>query len=384
MYDLNEEQRAAVDEVAALADEVLGPNAEEIDDRAAFPEENIEALADAGFLGLTVPEEFGGMGLGLRTSVAVLDEIGQRCPSTGMIYLMHLAGIAAYNHNPEVAESQLRAAADGDHLTTLAWSEFGSRSHFWAPVSKEEDKGERVEIDAQKSWVTAAGHADGYVVSTGWADGEEPTETMLYLVEQGDGPLDAGDTWDVLGLRGNSASPMQIDGLDIPKDRTLCEPGAGMEVMLEVVLPVFQLGNAAISLGISEAACEITRDHITGTELEHEGKTLADLPKLRERVARMRIETDKLRAHLESVVTSVENPGPKTQLLVLESKASASDTSREVTEIGMKACGGAAYGKAIPLERFFRDARASHVMAPSTDVLHDFVGKAVCGMEVMS
>lgn len=383
MYNLNEDQQKAVDEVSAISDDVLAENAPEVDEEAAYPEENIEALAEAGLLGLTVPEKFGGMGHGLRTSLAVLDEIGQRCPSTGMVYLMHLSGIAAYNNRPEVAERQLREAAEGDHLTTLAWSEFGSRSHFWAPVSKEEDRGDEVRIDAQKSWVTSAGRADGYVVSTGWSDGETNTDSMLYLVEDDDGDLDAGETWDVLGMRGNSASPMSIEDLDIPKDRALCEPGAGMQVMLEVVLPHFQVGNSAISLGISEAACEITREHITGTELEHEGETLSNLPKLRERLARMRIETDKLRAHLESVVSAVENPGPKTQLLVLQSKAAASDTAREVTELGMKACGGAAYGKAIPLERFFRDARASHIMAPSTDVLHDFVGKALCGMEVL-
>ncbi len=383
MYRLTADQREIVEEAAALGDETLSPNASGIDEDASFPEENLRALGQAGFLGLTIPEAYGGMGQGLRTACAVLDELARRCPSTAMVYFMHLSAIAAYLERPESSEPWLRSAADGEHLTTLAWSEFGSRSHFWAPVSRERVDGDRVTLNADKSFVTAAGHADGYVVSTGWAEAESPTESMLYLVLDDDGGLSALGEWDALGMRGNASTPMKLEDVVIPRDRALCDPGAGMRVMLEVVLPVFQLGNAAISVGIAEAACGIARDHVTDSRLEHEDSSLADLPNQRARLARMRIETDRARAHLAGVIDAVEDPGPRTQLLVLESKAAAAEAAREVTEIAMNACGGAAYGKALPLERFFRDARAPGIMAPTTDVLHDFIGKALCGMEVM-
>lgn len=383
MYRLTTDQQEIVDQAGGLADETLLPNAAGVDEEARFPEENIEALGEAGFLGLTIPEAYGGMGQGLRVACAVLDQLARRCPSTAMVYFMHLSAIAAYLERPESSEPHLRSAAEGQHLTTLAWSEFGSRSHFWAPVSREQVDGDRVTLDADKSFVTAAGHADGYVVSTGWAEAASPTESMLYLVLDDDGGLTPLGEWDALGMRGNASTPMKLEGVEIPRDRALCDPGAGMQVMLEVVLPVFQLGNAAISLGIAEAACEIARDHVTESRLEHEGSSLADLPNQRARLARMRIETDRARAHLSAVVDAVEEPGPQTQLLVLESKAAAAETAREVTEIAMNTCGGAAYGKALPLERYFRDARAPGIMAPTTDVLHDFIGKALCGMEVM-
>ena len=383
MYRLTAHEQEIVDEAAALADETLLPNAAQIDEEARFPAENLRALGDAGFLGLTIPEEYGGMGQGLRVACAVLDELARRCPSTAMVYFMHLSAIAAYLERPGASEPHLRSAARGEHLTTLAWSEFGSRSHFWAPVSREEVDGDRVTLDADKSFVTAAGHADGYVVSTGWAEAESATESMLYLVLDDDGGLTPQGEWDALGMRGNASTPMKLEDVVIPRDRALCDPGAGMQVMLEVVLPVFQLGNAAISLGIAEAACEIARGHVTESRLEHEGSSLADLPNLRARLARMRIETDRARAHLSAVIDAVEEPGPQTQLLVLQSKAAAAETARDVTEIAMDTCGGAAYGKALALERYFRDARAPGIMAPTTDVLHDFIGKALCGMEVM-
>ena len=87
------------------------------------------------------------------------------------------------------AATHLRAAADGAHLSTLAWTERGSRSHFWAPVSQAVAEDGAVAVSADKSFVTSAGHADGYVVSTRWADAAAPTETMLYLVLRGDAGL---------------------------------------------------------------------------------------------------------------------------------------------------------------------------------------------------
>jgi alkylation response protein AidB-like acyl-CoA dehydrogenase len=96
----------------------------------------------------------------------------------------------------------------------------------------------------------------------------------------------------------------------------------------------------------------------------------------------MRIATDRARAHLVSALDAVENPGPATMLMVLEIKASASETAIQVTDVGMRACGGAAFSKQLGLERYFRDARAASVMAPTTDHAYEFIGRALCGMEL--
>jgi alkylation response protein AidB-like acyl-CoA dehydrogenase len=116
--------------------------------------------------------------------------------------------------------------------------------------------------------------------------------------------------------------------------------------------------------------------------MEHLNNRLADLPNLRARLAQMRIETDRARAHLVSVIDSVESPGPMTTLLVLESKAAAGESAIKVTDLGMATCGGAAFSRHLSVERNFRDARASSVMAPTADVLHEFIGRALCGMEL--
>src|SRR5205085_8555898 len=126
--------------------------------------------------------------------------------------------------------------------------------------------------------------------------------------------------------RGNASAPMKLNDVFLPTDRAVCEPGKGFDFMLGVVLPWFQLGNAAVSVGVSEAAVQGTTAHLTAKGFQHLGTKLADLPNLRARLAKMRIETDKARAHLAKAIEAVEAGDPTATLLVLESKASASET----------------------------------------------------------
>jgi alkylation response protein AidB-like acyl-CoA dehydrogenase len=133
---------------------------------------------------LTLPEEIGGLGGGPKELVEVLSGLAGACGSTAMIYLMHIsAAMTVAAAPPEGLPDVLPALATGRSLGTLAFSETGSRSHFWAPVSKARHSGSDVRVDARKSWVTSAGHADLYVISTGNADADSvdlfafPSET---------------------------------------------------------------------------------------------------------------------------------------------------------------------------------------------------------------
>ncbi|MFQ3677830.1 MAG: acyl-CoA dehydrogenase, partial [Fimbriimonadaceae bacterium] len=256
------------------------------------------------------------------------------------------------------------------------------RSHFWAPVSQAQDDGEYVVLNGIKSWVTSAGHADGYVATTRAAGADNPMAITLYLIDGADGGFRIESAWDSLGMRGNASAPMVMEGLRLPKTRALTAEGQAMDTMMGAVLPTFAVGNSAVSVGCCEAAVGATRSHLTGKKLEHLGQSLADLPNLRERLAKMRLRTDQARAYLATAVDALESGDPAAMLWALGTKAQAADAALEVTDIGMRACGGAAFSKHLGLERIFRDARAMAVMAPTSDVLHDFVGKALCGMEL--
>ena len=383
MYRLNDEQQRVVSDAAVVADVTIRPRAARVDLDAAFPRQSIAALGERGLLGLTIPAAYGGLGHGMRTMAATIDAVAQRCPSTAMVYLMHLCGVACYAAAPLKTTNLLREAAAGKHLSTLAFSEKGSRSQFWAPVSRAKENGDgTVRLNASKSFVTSAGHADGYVVSTLAAGATTPIESTIYVVLGSDAGVSVTGTWRGLGMRGNASAPMALDNVAVGADRALTDQGKGLDMMLGVVLPAFQVGTAAVAVGIAEAAVQATVEHVTHTRLEHLNSSLAELPTLRAQIARMRIETDRARAHLGAVLDSIETPGPATQLMVLEVKAAATEAAVAVTDLAMRTCGGAAFGGAHGIERLFRDARAPIVMAPTSEQAYDFIGRALCGLEV--
>lgn len=384
MYRLTVDEQSVVARAAALADAHIAPHANRVDREACFPAESLKALAEGGFMGLMVPAELGGMGLRLRAAMAVLEQIGQRCGSTAMIFLMHLCGSSCYGAEatarPDGPFADLmRQVAAGRHLSTLAWSEKGSRSHFWAPVGTARLEGDAVVLDAQKSWVTTAAHADGYVATSVGASG---SGIDLYLVRAGDAGWSVSGNWDGVGLRGNASNPMSLEACRIPAHRRMGPAGQALDIMLGVVLPIFQLGCAAIATSLAEESIRLTTAHLGASRLHHLDAALSDLPVLRARLAQMRINTDRARAHISATLDSVEAPSEATTLLVLETKASAADAARETTELAMLACGGAAFSRHLEVERCFRDCRAMSVMAPTSDAIREFVGRALVGLPV--
>jgi alkylation response protein AidB-like acyl-CoA dehydrogenase len=156
--------------------------------------------------------------------------------------------------------------------------------------------------------------------------------------------------------------------------------GGGFDIMMGIVLPIFQMMMAAISTGIMESATTKSAAHVSNAKLQHLSQALQDLPTIRAYIARMRIKTDLSHALLLDTLTALEGNQPNAMLRVLEVKAAAGESATEVTDLAMRVCGGAAFRKEVGVERNFRDARAATVMAPTTDVLYDFIGKAVCGM----
>jgi alkylation response protein AidB-like acyl-CoA dehydrogenase len=366
----------------AVASQVLARHAGDVDQNGRWPRESIGALAESGLLGLTVPAAFGGAGQGPRTFAAVTRILAQQCASTAMVYVMHVCatGVIAAAEAFPLRETVLRDVVAGRHLSTLAFSEKGSRSHFWAPVSQASVSGDSHRLTAEKSFVTSAGQADSYIVSTRSATVTEPLASTLYYVSRDVPGLEVGPAWNGMGLRGNASAPLRLDGVTVPASARVSGEGKGFGAMLDVVLPWFQLGSAAVSVGIARAATEGIRQHLLSARLEHLDQPLAALPNLRARLAQMQIAVDTHQAFLEHVAGRMEAPVPDTLMAVLQSKAAAAEGALHVTDLAMRTGGGACFGRQLTVERNFRDARAASVMAPTTDVLYDFIARALLGM----
>jgi alkylation response protein AidB-like acyl-CoA dehydrogenase len=373
----------AVSSAKEIADRVLAPAARQNDKEGRFSSEAIKALGPAGLLGIMLPADVGGAALGHRTFAAIVSALAEADASVAMVYLMHVcaaATIPAARKNATIAPT-LKDIAAGRHLSTLAFSEAGSRSHFWAPVSRARRNAAGVHITAKKSFVTSAGQASSYVVSALAPQGTAPTDSTLYLIASGARGLSVAGAWDGLGLRANAFAPMTLDDCEVSYESQLTDDGAGFQAMLQVVLPLFNLGSAAVALGICRAAVAGTATHLKSARFEHLGQSLGEsLPTLRAQIATMQIDTDGLAARIDDLIDHLERPRDTTVLRALESKAAAGDTAIAVTSAALRICGGAAFAKHMAVERLFRDAHAGAVMAPTGDVLREFIGKAVLGM----
>ena len=361
--------------LAPVVADVVAPMAADVDRHGIYPRAALDALGDTGLLGLVSSREVGGMGGGSRAAATVVRELARNCASTAMVVLMHYAATAVLEaHGPrEVRE----AIAAGRYVATLAFSEAGSRSHFWVPTSTATAADGQVRLDARKSWVTSAGEADGYVwTSRPLAEGV----STLWLVPAGVAGLSVGAPFDGLGLRGNKSSPMVADGVMVGEDAMLGPDGGGFDVMIGGLLPWFQVMNAAFSVGTADVATTRAAAYVGATRLEHLDQSLAENPTTRAYVARMRIATDAADALLLDTLAALETRRADATLRVLEVKAAASEAAATVTDLAMRVCGGSAFRKEVGVERNFRDARAASVMAPTTDTLYDFVGRLACGL----
>jgi alkylation response protein AidB-like acyl-CoA dehydrogenase len=375
----------AVLKAREIASDVLAPSAGRNDKDGRFSTDAIEALGKSGLLGLLLHADFGGSGLGPRTFATVMASLAEADASVAMVYLMHILGTVAMSAaRPSAATALapiLREIGAGRHLSTLAFSEAGSRSHFWAPISRAHRNGNGVHISAKKSWVTSAGYAHSYVVSALAPEGTGPTDSTLYLVAADTGGLSVAGPWDGLGLRANASAPIALDDCQVPSDFQLTDDGAGFPAMLNVVLPLFSLGSSAVALGLCRAAVAGTASHLKSAKFEHLGQSLGEsLPTLRAQLAAMQIDTDGLSARIDDLVDHLEKPRETTVLRVLETKAAAGDVAISVTSAAMRVCGGAAFSKHLSIERLFRDAHAGAVMAPTGDVLREFIGKSLLGI----
>ncbi|WP_454907442.1 acyl-CoA dehydrogenase family protein [Variovorax gossypii] len=362
--------------LAGIETQTLQPSAQRTDSEGRFPRETIQAMGQAGLLGLVSATSVGGQGLGLKEAAQVVSRIAQTCPSTAMVVCMHYCATAVLEQfGPEPVR---RAIAEGKHLSTLAFSEADSRSHFWAPTGTARADGDNVVLDARKSWVTSAFEADSYV----WSSKPLAAEgaSTLWLVDAKSDGLSQPGRFDGLGLRGNASTPITAKDVRVAAGARLGEDGKGFDTMMGVVLPWFSVLSAACSTGLMEGALSRAIGHVSQTRHVHLDSSLADLPTIRAYLARARIKTDMVQALLDDTVAAIGASRPDTMLRVLEVKAAAAETALEVTDIAMRVCGGAAFRKEAGIERLFRDARASSVMAPTSDVLYDFIGKAITGL----
>jgi isovaleryl-CoA dehydrogenase len=369
-----------------IARDVVRPNAGREDREALWPEPAMRALADAELMGLNAPRNVGGHGLGLEALVNICRVLARENPSASLCFGMHCVGTATLAAKATDGQRRdfLEPIAAGEHITTLALSEPGTGADFHIPETSLDEDGDAYVLDGVKSFVTNGSHADSYVMSTVAAErGAEEGAFSAVVVEAGTPGMEWQAPWQGFGMRGNSSRTVRLEGVRIGKEHLLGEKGDQLWYMFEVIVPYFLAAMAGTYLGIAEAAVEIAGEHLGSRRRSHTGELLGSNPTLAAELGNMWIRLESSRQLVLSAVRRADAAAPDALVGVLACKAAASSTSVELATEAMALMGGNGYREDSHLSRLLRDAHASHVMAPTTQVLNKWVGRAIMGMPLL-
>jgi isovaleryl-CoA dehydrogenase len=374
------------DQLTEIVERDIAPHADKTDQLARWPQHSFDALGRAGLLGLHVPVELGGLGQGMLALAVLTETIGRRCASSAMCYGMHCVGTAviAAKATPQQNETYLRPIARGEHITTLALSEAGSGVHFYLSETDLARDGDCFQLNGTKHFITNGGHADSYVVSTKASNAAgELGEFSCLLVDKGSRGLEWLEPWHGLGMRGNSSRGLRLRDAQVPAANLLGQEGDEIWYMFEVIVPYFIMAMAGTYLGVAQAAYETAAEHLKGRAHSTSGESLASVGSNQMLLADIwaRVERTRLWIHQAARLGDLGDPGALPMLIT--AKAEAADTAVSVTNDAMTLSGGIAYRDNSLLARLLRDARASHVMSPTTAMLRLWTGRALLGQPLL-
>ncbi|MFV2117113.1 acyl-CoA dehydrogenase family protein [Streptomyces sp. Act-28] len=370
---------AAVATARRLTEEILAPQAALVDAERRWPAEGMAALRSQ-LGGLVVPEEFGGMGHGLLAVARIGEVTGRACASTSICFGMHLvaSAVIAAKATDHQRHHYLEPIAAGRHLTTLALSESGTGGEFWLSQTRMETGEDELVLTGAKSFVTNGEHADSYVVST-VAVGENalPGQFSCVVLDADSPGVSWGPHWAGMGMRGNASRTLRLDDVTLPRTRLLGEEGDEIWYVFNVVAPYFLTAMASTYLGVAAAALDEARSHLLSRRHTHSGSALAAQPFVQHRLGTMWARVERTRRLIYQAAEEADAGGPEGLLGLCSAKAEVAETAESVVNDALTLTGGIGYSQDGPLHRYLRDARAAHVMAPLTDTLRVWTGKAL-------
>jgi alkylation response protein AidB-like acyl-CoA dehydrogenase len=348
----------------------------------------MRTLQKAKLTGLVVPAYLGGLGHGLYGLVRACETISQASASTALCFGMHCVGSAviAAKATKFQQEHLLEPIAAGEHLTTLALSEPGTGAHFYYPqtqlltLSKDS-----FQLNGQKTFVTNGGHADSYVVST---MGVEPDASLhqfsCTVVEKHMPGMEWGPAWNGLGMRGNSSRSLTLNKVAIPAQNLLGEVGDQLWYIFQVVAPYFLTSMAGTYLGIAQAAFEQAKTHLLQRSYSHSGLSLNQIPLLQHRLGMLYAKIERTRRLIYHAALEGDTREEGAMLSILSAKAEVAHCAVEVVNEAMTLSGGIAYRDNSRFDVLLRDARAAHIMSPTTDILYTWIGRALLDQPLLN
>lgn len=369
-------------EMLEFAKENIAPFTDKVDIEAKFPVDSFKAIKEKKLTGLLVPKEFGGMGLTFEDHTKTVLAFANYCATTALCYMMHnvATNCLATHGSEELKKEFLPKIANGEIMLALAYSESGTGTHFYNPEIKVTKDGNNLVMNGRKSFVTSATYADYYLID---ANSVESDGLDNWLVPKDlVGITFQESSWNGLGMRGNASCPMLLENVTIDEKFRVGDSGSGLDQIFNTVGPFFIMGLAGVYSGVALNACNTINEYSMNRKYSDD-TALCNIPTVQNHISGIYTNAASAKYFTLSAARSVMEADPMAQANVLAARIHASQMAVEVCTLAMKIGGGTAYAKRINIERLLRDSLAAQVMAPSTDVLTTWLGKALTNQSIL-
>ncbi|MBA3324033.1 MAG: isovaleryl-CoA dehydrogenase [Rhodobacteraceae bacterium] len=373
-FALGEDIDALRDLVQSWAQERLVPIAAEIDRGNAFPAELWREMGDLGLLGVTVPEEYGGAGLGYLAHVVAVEEIARASASVALSYGAHsnlCVNQINLNGTPEQKAKYLPPLVSGEHVGALAMSESGAGSDVVSMKLRAEKRNDRFVLNGTKYWITNGPEASTLVVYAKTDPEAGARGITAFLIEKSMQGFSTSPHFDKLGMRGSNTAELIFEDVEAPFEQVLGEEGRGVAVLM-AGLDYERVVLAGIGVGLMHAIL----DHIMPYMHERRqfGRKIGDFQLMQAKVADLYTTLNTARAYVYAVAQACDR-GEVTRQDAAACVLYSSEKAMEQAVQGVQAMGGAGFLSDSPLARIMRDAKLMEIGAGTSEIRRMLIGR---------
>jgi butyryl-CoA dehydrogenase len=377
-FQLNEQQQQLRETARRYSREQLPDIAEEIERTGVPPGKTLlRKYAEMGFLGINIPERFGGLGLGNLDALIVLEQFAQISSAVAFpIFESCVGPVRAIEKfaDEKLATEVLPAVCRGEKVVAVAMSEPEAGTALTDLKTRAERNGERVVINGTKRWCSGGDHADGYVVYCRMSEHPGARGIGAVYVEKGTPGLSFGEQESLMGFRGVPSSDVFLDNVTVPAYQIVV-PAGGFRKLMEA-FDLERCGNATMSLGQASGALGDVVNYVQ--ERKQFGKPIVDFQAVQLKLAEMQMQVEAARLLIYRAASNAEDGLPN----MLESsvaKCFANEIARTVTGSAVQLMGGYGYSKEYPAERRLRDAWGWGIAGGTIDIQKVNIAAALVG-----
>jgi alkylation response protein AidB-like acyl-CoA dehydrogenase len=384
MYPLSDEHKMIRDAARDFAQKEIAPIAADLDERAEFPRKTIQKMGELGFMGIEVPEEYGGAGMDALSYVLALEEICKVDASHGVVMSvnnsLYCHGILKFG-TEEQKKKFITPIASGKSVGAYSLTEPQSGSDAGTMKSRAIRDGDFYVLNGRKSWVTSGPVADYFVVFMMTDPEKKQKGVSAFLVEGNAKGLTRGRHEQKLGIRASATSELLFEDCRVPAENLLGGEGEGFKIAM-TVLDAGRIGIATQALGIAEAAYEAAREY--AGQREAFGQPIGAFQGTGFKIADMKTRIEAARLLIYNAALTKEkakHSGGRYTLEASMAKLFASETAMFVAHQAVQMHGGMGYSKELPVERYFRDAKITEIYEGTSEIQRLVISRGELGIK---